>query len=238
MDGEKSQKDTTGPTDIAVKDTSFFFTYSKTNKLISALYMVTDVMDKDEPLRGKLRVLGVEVISDIYSNPKNALGKISQILSFLDVARAINLISEMNASVLKQEFLGLEKSVKETQGTPLLLSELFPSREQSSPFISTGERPRVGVQKGSTLMKALGEVSNRISSDQGKRQKQDVLKTQRRSEIINTVKKNNNGASIKDIVLAIGQGEKTIQRELVAMVKENFLYRTGSKRWTRYFLKN
>src|SRR3989344_3111766 len=38
--------------------------YRKTNKLVTALYMVTDVIDKEEPLRNKLRTLGLEILSD------------------------------------------------------------------------------------------------------------------------------------------------------------------------------
>ena len=48
--------------------------------------------------------------------------------------------------------------------------------------------------------------------------------------------------SIKDIgevLKSKGQaiGEKTLQRELISMVKDNLLYRTGSKRWSKYFVK-
>ena len=39
--------------------------YIKTNKLITALYMVTDTIEKEEPIRLKLRTLGVEILSDI-----------------------------------------------------------------------------------------------------------------------------------------------------------------------------
>ena len=51
-----------------------------------------------------------------------------------------------------------------------------------------------------------------------------------------------NGVSIKDIVLALRnlgeeRGEKTLQRELASMVKDGVLYKTGEKRWSRYFIK-
>ena len=79
--------------------------YTKTNKLSTALYMVTDIIDKDEPLRNKLRTLGTEIISDMSSSPSNICNKISDIMSFLDIASAVNIISEMNCSILKKEFL-------------------------------------------------------------------------------------------------------------------------------------
>jgi len=63
--------------------------YIKTNKLITALYMVTDIMDKEEPIRLKLRTLGVEILSDTsMSKPAFDIDiqKIDQILSFLGIA--------------------------------------------------------------------------------------------------------------------------------------------------------
>jgi len=49
--------------------------------------------------------------------------------------------------------------------------------------------------------------------------------------------------SIKDIDLALqglGEkcGEKTLQRELVSMVGDGVLKKSGEKRWSRYFLAN
>ena len=41
------------------------FANKKTEKLVTALYMVTDCMDTDDALKSKLRHLGVELLSDI-----------------------------------------------------------------------------------------------------------------------------------------------------------------------------
>ena len=58
--------------------------YTKTDKLITALYMVTDIIDRDEPLRNKLRTLGVEILSDIVSGSRTNLDKkIRYKISFL-----------------------------------------------------------------------------------------------------------------------------------------------------------
>src|SRR5688572_20542906 len=93
----KNLKDSSKDLGISVKDTSTQpISYNKTDKLITALYMVTDIIDKDEPLRKKLRTLGIDIISDINSLPLRALGKISEVMSFLDIASSMNIISEMN----------------------------------------------------------------------------------------------------------------------------------------------
>lgn len=271
--------------------------YAKTNKLITALYMVTDIIDTNEPLRNKLRTLGVEIISDMHLVMENNIGhlasnihsKISQITSFLEIASTINIISEMNCSILRKEFLELNQSIlpparageaqagvestgKVTINKQINLSEFF--REELpvlQKYQSPPERPSgragighsighnhtsVGVQKGSTLMKALSDKTS-MMSDRNTRithtnnfvNNFDVLKKQRRDEIINIIKTVGGNATIKDIrdkatgLPADGQGalvscsEKTLQRELISMVKDGVLNKTGEKRWSRYFLK-
>lgn len=242
--------------------------YSKANKLITALYMVTDTMDKDEPIRLKLRTLGIEILSDINTLSKGTapglMGKISSLLSFLNIAFDIRMISEMNFNILKKEFIELKQFVEDftvqdqlwlkefisKPSTPLLESQSrnssletkIPSsvsNKKEGTFnkgqnISTGYvGTRIGVQKGSTLLKALGSVGHKDAFE--------ALRNKRREEIISIIKNYPNGISIKDIMLAVrglgeGWGEKTLQRELISMVKDNVLKKTGEKRWSQYFL--
>lgn len=246
-------KDTSSPQELAITDTLLPISYTKTNKLITGLYMVTDIMDKDEPLRNKLRTLGTEIIMDIQSNPGPVVSKTNAILSFLDIGSTLGLISQMNAGILKKEFLELKQSVLEyTQtsqffNTPTLLSDLFkeddkennPTKkniftitEAGRPASSNASRTRIGVQKGHTLLRALSDKTN---------SEFDVLKKQRRQDITAVIKINGGSATITDIKSkAQGQllscSEKTLQRELILMVKEGVLKKTGKKRWSRYFL--
>ena len=233
--------------------------YTKTHKLITALYMVTDIMDKDEPLRSKLRTLGAEIISDTYYTPHNACVKISEVMSFLDIAFAINIISEMNCGILRKEFLELDQSIKEWSGKSgivnrqINLSE-FLKDELSLQRIPLGKSighhsTRIGVQKGSTLMEALSGVGAPASpigrpdtkSHTGRVNNFDVLKQSRRNNIIAYIQKNGGNATITDIKNGAYEslascGEKTLQRELISMVKDGVLNKTGEKRWSRYAL--
>ena len=260
----KNLKDSTNDLDIIIKDMPVFISYTKTNKLITALYMVTDIMAQDEPLKNKLRTLGTEIISDMHTIPPNALVKIYQIMSFLDIARALDIISEMNTSILRKEFLELDQSIKESNNRAgigitkpqtnrqINLSEFFRD-EISLPKVSSN-RQHIGVQKGSTLLKAIKDMSNRVpapyeaegfrsGSDKKPHIEFEILKKQRREEIISIIKTSVNGATITDIKSKatgslVSCGEKTLQRELVSMVKDNVLDKTGEKRWSRYKLVN
>ena len=118
---------------------------------------------------------------------------------------------------------------------------------------------RIGVQKGGTLLHALSKVEGKVLSDRVSdlsRTKpatsishiNEGTKNHRREEILSTIKDKKNssinfdGASIKDIALALQSkgketGEKTLQRELVAMVRDGVLKKKGEKRWSKYSLK-
>lgn len=260
---EKNLKDSTGDFGLVVTDTSLSISYTKTNKLITALYMVTDIVETSEPLRNKLRTSGTDIISDIRSAPFGAINKISDIVSFLDIASAMNIISEMNANILKKEFTELKNSIAELyskngpKNQPINLSDFFKTEVSSSdlPAISSSlisnGHPRsnsIGIQKGSTLLSALNGV--RMSDRKVNRGHVDdfeLLKKERRQDIINLIKNMGGNATIKDIkdkaktspdkseFLAYCS-EKTLQRELVSMLKDNVLKKTGEKRWSRYFL--
>ena len=253
--------------------------YTRTSKLITALYMVTDTINNDEPLRNKLRTLGIEIMSDIYMAPINALTRISQIMSLLDIASSVNVISEMNCGILRKEFLQLSQSIEDFAGKdkiaisrPVDLSEFSfesplldkegvgggNSLITTSPFghsSSTRRREiskgltRIGVQRGGTLMKALKEagVSDKNGGTVGFNHFA-LLKGQRRNDIINIIKAIGGSATIKDIKdkvqakpdispLFAASSEKTLQRELISMVKNSVLNKTGEKRWSRYYLK-
>jgi len=231
--------------------------YTKTHKLITALYMVTDIMDREEPIRNKLRTLGLDILSDAFSMSKVPfdIEKIDQTMSFLNIATAMNFVSEMNCAILKKEFLELKASMQEsTQIKPVWLEDFFKTShiEESDKFATSPElkeekenskgHTRIGVQKGSTLMKALSKIDMSDRRPLEIKDNFDVLKKRRREEIITIIKGNPSGFTITDIkTRAVGVlvscSEKTLQRELMSMTKDGVLSKTGEKRWSRYFLK-
>ncbi|MFA5937291.1 MAG: hypothetical protein WC822_05460 [Candidatus Paceibacterota bacterium] len=275
-DSVKDTKNMPAPYEAgSLRSGSVVLSYTKTNKLITALYMVTDTMEKEEPIRLKLRTLGIEILSDIpaqagivdISKTAPNIQKIDQILSFLNITSDIGMISEMNSNILKKEFTELKQSIKEaTTHKNLWLEEFLakPAEENSSighvsnssqsnisrylemsfnkgQDLSKGQTGvRIGVQKGSTLLKALNKIGD-VPALRNFSEDREILKNKRREAIIKIIKDKPNGVSIKDIVLAmksLGEvtGEKTLQRELVSMVKDNVLKKTGEKRWSQYSL--
>lgn len=241
--------------------------YTKITKLITALYMVTDIMDTDEPIRNKLRTLGTEILSDISTSPMGtvSISRIDQIMSFIDIASAMSFISEMNGSILNTEFNELKKVIQQdAEKRPVWLEQFL--SEDTTLESPTGSKDkikktrrdvlykghtRIGVQKGSTLMKALSDKIQSLS-DKGNvkfrtssREKFNIIKEQRRNNILSIIKNNGGESTIKDILTKINTNvpnelvcsEKTLQRELVSMINDGVLNKSGEKRWSKYLIK-
>lgn len=222
----KNSKDTKIDPSVSLRDNSFFLSYSKTSKLITALYMVTDVLDESEPIRHRLRTLGIEIITDTSLKLKNVFvlnkyrylvgdltRKIQEVLSLLDIAYSLGMISGMNFNILQTEFITLKKSVGESKGDPYIsdiLKDAEPlqkdtytrettyqkdiSEEVFSPKgQSMGqEKTRIGVQRAEDLLKTLSEKMKEPSGKdyfyKSNTPDFNVLKNKRREEIIFIIK--------------------------------------------------
>ena len=265
---EKNLKDSSNQLGPASEDIYPVLSYTKVNKLIIALYIVTDILDRDEPIRLKLRTLGGEIISDINTSSRQALiEKIQTILSFLDVGSAINIISLMNVRILKKEFIELSQSIRESrQVNQDWLNGFLPGSSQNYPnhrtYIDASKtdlkqsdkadskghiaglkkdtffkRTTLGVRNPNNLMQALSDINLTKSMQTNF----NSIKDKRRQDIIKILKDSTEALTITDIKnKATGAlkdfGEKTLQRELAAMVQDRLLTKTGDKRWSRYGL--
>ena len=236
------------------------FANKKTEKLITALYMVTDCMDTDDALKNKLRGLGVELLSDMYrlstlipvekhNHIDVSLAHIYEILSFIEIASTIGFISEMNGMILKKEFTILIHELeshkdKDKHFTFTLNEKMFEVEKESSKEIAlyNKENNIKDIKRTSFNTMSFTNQRSPLSNLQPKINNHTVTnladREDRVSKIIALIKDSkfgNNGVSIKDVSLSFTDiSEKTIQRELNSLVSKGKLTKTGSKRWSRY----
>ena len=113
----------------------YVYLYKKAEKLSSALYVVTNLIDNKEILRSLLREKSIDIFSAIMQLQKmslvntNALKNdtstqvenvsldtllsgITEIVSLLEIANVSRYISEMNFAVLKREYIDLGILIK------------------------------------------------------------------------------------------------------------------------------
>lgn len=104
-----------------------FMTLSKkTEKISTALYMVTDLIDVADPIRQRIRECGVDLIAetrsmssafsgDIYFSIARAINKSWEIVSLVEVASSVGFISDMNSRILKSVIVELISSLRDKQ---------------------------------------------------------------------------------------------------------------------------
>ena len=230
------------------------FANKKTEKLVTALYMVTDCMDTDDALKNKLRQLGVELLSDMYKlstlSPLDkhvhisaSLSHVDEILSFVEVACTIGFISEMNTMILKKEFMiligELENLEKKDKHFTFTLDEQMFSIPDSTRQDLVGN-----ITAKRTLSDNMSFTNNKsplstFASNKTNHSVTNLADRHERTEKILNLIKEKKDISIKDISLAFTNcSEKTIQRELNTLVLKGQLKKTGAKRWSRYSITN
>lgn len=239
------------------------FANKKTEKLVTALYMVTDCMDTDDALKSKLRELGVSLLSDMYRisilspmdkhvHISSSLARADELLSFIEIAYTIGFISEMNSSILKKEFsilIGeLESHQKKDKHFTFTLDEEMFSLPLEEESISARQGlAEMNSIKDSSLNLSKRTVSNSMSFTNHKSNSSNFghpsnsnshalsasEKKDRTDKILVLAK--DREVSIKDISNSFTDcSEKTIQRELNSLVLKGQIKKTGSKRWSRY----
>lgn len=217
-------------------DNVFVFIYKKTQKILSALYLITNQLPDEEPIKWNLRKGGGKVLGDIivFFDTKKEMdlhsvkSGILETISLIEIGEVSGLIGAMNSMIIKAEFT----TVLNTVSDDLQNRFVIPSN-----FFEVGEVPR-DVNKYSK-----GEASGfeslkgqRMSFKTGEKYKgqKDIRLRDRKSEIISILRKKKE-VNIKDVKDIISDcSEKTIQRDLLSLVAEGVLKKVGERRWSRY----
>jgi DNA-binding HxlR family transcriptional regulator len=219
-------------------DKGFVYIYKKTEKLATALYMVTNLFGDSEPMKWTLRSKVSNLLSFIISF-KNIIQSreeefshsvktsILEIVSLLEICTKSGLVSTMNFTILKSEFIHLIDALA-----------FFKKTEDIAPVSFSFKNDFFNIQsdeKNHNLISRTNEkkednLKDRVSLSG------EIKKTNRQNIIINLLKKRG-GLTIKDIAEVIQNcSEKTIQRELVALIKNGMVKKEGERRWSKYSL--
>jgi len=205
------------------KDIRRVFIYKKAERLARALHLIAPAFATSTTLRERADTVAVALVDAALRAPREARGALARELlalsSVLAIARTGGLLSAMNADLITHEI-------------QLLLQE-----------IADYEEPRLTLEEAPTLSGIAKKVSTRETlplpaprhAAPAKRASaaRPIAPTRVPQESIKDKKK----ASIKDISLTIrGVSEKTIQRELQALIAEGEVSREGERRWSTYSL--
>lgn len=223
----------------------FFDVYNRAYRLVAAVFVVVKLMDDGNDLRQRIEKIALDVMSlcvqfkDNTSSNSHKLHQslersILELISYIDIAALSGFISAMNGAVLKKEFESfLSELSSYTDGEE--------SQKISSIHSILNDTNTGAVKDYIHSNKSLpsGTEGQRVPNkhepvvEDAKRQKR---KDTRKHLIFEYIQKNGN-VSIRDIVPNIkGCSEKTVQRELLDLVKEGKVKKVGERRWSRYSL--
>lgn len=231
------------------KDASFTFAFKKTEKLASAVYMITNLFSENEPMKWTLRkkvsdllsfIVGYKDIKDSNLNDYSysVRTKILEVVSMLEVSFRAGLLSQMNYSIIKQEFSNLSdvfvaQNAQNKNAQFDNISKNF--------FDVVDNRHRVpttsSVPSHNTTIQERSVVGDFVLKDKIFTSENVVVKRTNRQNIILGLLRKKKELTIKDIAVVIKDcSEKTIQRELIAFIDSGVLKRTGERRWSKYSL--
>jgi hypothetical protein len=244
----------------------FAYIYKKTEKIVTALYMVTVFLSDNEPLKWKMRQLGADMLSianslkDKFSTERDDAthrlrSHVLEITSLLDIARWGGLMSAMNTDILKGELAELGKNSDGpgdygmNSESVLIDKSFFEDGMPERPRDPMGGKPvaggaiadRFSGMPRSTAQPKGQKMSQRTPSVEHHTQisAEKAEKKGRRRDSILAIIRRKGEVTIKDISLSMQEvSEKTIQRELLSLVDEGVLKKEGERRWSRYSVRS
>lgn len=225
---------------------ALFFVLKKVEKLVGALYIIAGFMPASEPLSEKLKGHCLELMSytarSVVSGGRWSfeVGQklkeiIVEIMSIIEIAFMAGFVSAMNKDVVLDEFNKLI---------------LIIDREGNKAGITVSKDAfDVGLQNPISITNNLIRRNDMPQSVKGQ-YKKDTAKIghklgavtadkrhSRRDEIVEVFRKEKKFLSVKDVNIYFKDySDKTIQRELLALVADGILKKEGERRWSKYIL--
>lgn len=200
------------------------FVVQKTEKLASAIYLVTGHMSQEEPIRTRLRTCVLALVSSSAGEfdergHEDFGSRCLEVASILRLAERAHLVSSMNAKILCEEYAHLAAFVREHK------EKIF------------GNTLDVVVKRPSppahSLAKSMGGDAHFIKDNSHIGSKRH---SERQKKIIDLLSKKDK-ITVKEASETIeGCSEKTIQREIMSLVHDGVLIKEGERRWSTYRL--
>ncbi len=228
--------------------------YEHARKLVTAIYLLTGLFEDREPLKWSLRTKVLETMSHtgvfsrsvspdaISGDESDVLEDIASVRSLLDVGVLSGLVSPMNHEVLTRELLVFQenasKHVHSVKGNQTLFTEslfsgfVWKTAQDTRQFSKGHSKKTTITHKGQK-----GHINRSAQINGIEENLKDIHEGatyERKDKIVRLIKEKGN-VMIKDISANFPNfSEKTIQRDLLNLVSQGKIQRSGERRWTVY----
>jgi len=233
---------------IFEKDIRRVYIYKKAERLAKAIHLVSPAFRASPALMNRMDQIAIGLVDAAIMPPSAAKDSMSRELlalsSVLSIARTGGLLSPMNTELISREAQQLLQEIATYEEPRLFLDdaptlaalarEAGTERAQQAASSRISEVPPRTVQP-SPRTAPQGQESR--SSDKGQSIGQVKDKAAARRQAIKSILNSKGPSYIKDISTMIRDvSEKTIQRELQALIDSGEVTKKGERRWTQYAL--
>lgn len=208
--------------------------YKRAERLVAALYLVTNHISPSESIRVSVRAGALSMLENILAvrNEMRAdsqkveacRASIRHQISLVRMLAVAGFLSIQNTNTMVESLDELGNFLQVSQHSPL--SETFSFSQESILDIREGSLKDAFVIKDNLTVKDMTVLSDTVS---------DTKRVQVREESIVAVLRSGGELGIRDIASHLPEySEKMIQRHLVDLVGVGRVKKTGLKRWSRY----
>ena len=220
------------------KDIRRVFMYKKAERLSKAIHLIAPAFAGTPSLKDRAETVAITIIDASIMVPAQARASLSRELlalsSLLAIGRTSGILSPMNADIIAREAHNLLQEVAAYE-EPRILMEEMPSFAELAKLAGTAPR-RAGAAIGETAPSKPRAKSPTVKGHSKGQTVSDTGPSPRREAVI-SVLRSKGPSYIKDISTIVRDvSEKTIQRELQALVTEGVVHKQGERRWTVYSL--
>lgn len=228
------------------KDIRRVYLYKKAERLAKAIHLVGPAFTNSVSLKDRLDRISIGLVDAAILPPHASREALSRELlalsSILSIARTGGMLSAMNADLIVREAHQLLQEIAGYEEPRLLLEEV-PSLAALAKSVQVA--PHTNTQRLHSVARVTYDTSL-VGPETGKGQSKGQISDTRigagetkgnshRRDAVLSVLRSKGASYIKDISTVIRDvSEKTIQRELSALVAEGMVSRKGDRRWTTY----
>lgn len=223
--------------------------YRRAERLVAALHLLTSHVSQEEPARQVLRRKGVQLLSDILDLRDEMRGvssvktravqaSIRELISLMRVLTISGFISFQNADVVVESLDELGNFLNASRRSSLSEDVVLSRDDLLGADTTSRKRPSVesirrGRSPGTSKEESVSDIKDKPKGKQETVNRTGNLSV--RAQNVLGVLRSNGELGIKDICSHFPEySEKMVQRELLFLVSDKKVKKTGLKRWSRY----
>jgi DNA-binding transcriptional ArsR family regulator len=242
--------------DLFHNDRDFYLAYKKLEHIVAAVFLVSGLIEQDVLMKDAIRGHSLQTLNRIValigksgisvSDIQAVASHVLHLNSLLDIAFWSGQVSQMNLAILQKEITSTYQTLNDLsakyKNTFYIGSNFFKSDKEilnDSGVSDTQKRESQAVKDIIDKRQSIRQentIDKRHDIKDTVQAQPSESKEQRREAILSLLRQKSN-LSVKDFIAVVPQySEKTIQRELLALVEEGIIRKEGERRWSTYSL--